>query len=59
MAALAGMVTCLLAIFFTVFPIIDVPSPFLFALKVIAVTAIANAIGLAIFVLARKRAAQS
>ena len=58
-AALVGMVTCLLGIFFTVFPIIDVPSPFLFALKVIAVTAIANGIGLAIFVLGRKHVAPS
>jgi amino acid transporter len=54
-AAFAGMITCLLAIFFTVFPIIDVPSPFLFAIKVIGVTAIANAIGLTIFVLGRRR----
>jgi amino acid transporter len=52
-AAVAGMITCLLAIFFTVFPIIDVPSPFLFALKVIGVTAVANAIGLTIFLLGR------
>ena len=54
-AALAGMITCLLAIFFTVFPIIDVPSPLLFALKIIAVTAIANAVGVAIFVAGRTR----
>src|SRR3954468_16492142 len=27
-AAFLGMITCLLAVFFTVFPIIDVPSPF-------------------------------
>src|SRR3954470_2503070 len=58
-AAIAGMVTSLLAIFFTVFPIIDVPSPFLFALKIIAVTAVANGIGLAIYFLGRKRAIQS
>lgn len=55
-AAVAGMVTCLLAIFFTVFPIIDVPSPFLFALKVIGVAVVADAIGLAIFLLGRRRA---
>ena len=54
-AALAGMITCLLAIFFTVFPIIDVPSPLLFALKIIAVTAIANAVGVAIFLAGRTR----
>ena len=55
MAAFAGMVTSLLAIFFTVFPIIDVPSPFLFAIKIVGVTAVANAIGVAIFLLGRKR----
>ena len=54
-AAVGGMVICLLAVFFTVFPIIDVPSPFLFALKVIAVSAVANAIGLAIYLLGRRR----
>ena len=54
-AAFAGMITSLLAIFFTVFPIIDVPSPFLFAIKIIGVTAIANAIGVTIFVLGRRR----
>jgi len=58
-AAFAGMVTSLLAIFFTVFPIIDVPSPFLFAVKIISVTAIANVIGASIFVLGRKRSAVS
>ncbi|MEY2572830.1 MAG: glutamate:GABA antiporter [Verrucomicrobiota bacterium] len=52
-AAVAGMITCLLAIFFTVFPIIDVPSPFLFALKVIGVAVVANAIGVTIFLLGR------
>lgn len=56
-AAFAGMITSLLAIFFTVFPIIDVPSPFLFAVKIVSVTAIANAIGAGIFVLGRKRSA--
>jgi amino acid transporter len=56
-AAFVGMITCLLAIFFTVFPIIDVPSPFLFALKVVGVSVIANAIGVAIFVLGRRRSA--
>jgi amino acid transporter len=53
-AALAGMITCVLAIFFTVFPIIDVPSPLLFALKVIGVTAVANAIGVTVFLVGRR-----
>jgi amino acid transporter len=54
-AAFAGAVTSLLAIFFTVFPIIDVPSPMLFAFKIVGVTVIANAIGLTIFVTGRRR----
>ena len=43
------------AIFFTVYPIIDVPSPLSFAVKIIAVTAIANAIGVAIYLAGKKR----
>jgi amino acid transporter len=54
-AALAGISTCLLAIFFTVYPIIDVPSPLAFAIKIIAVTLIANAIGVMIFVFGGRR----
>src|SRR3954447_25177328 len=56
-AAIAGMITCLCSIFFTVFPIINVPSPFLFALKVIAVSVAANAIGVAIYLTRKRRAA--
>jgi cytochrome b561 len=59
LAAACGFVVCLLAIFFTIYPIIDVPSPLTFAAKVITVTVIANAIGAAIFALGqRRRAAQ-
>lgn len=58
-AAIVGMATCLLAIFFTVFPIIDVPSPALFALKVIGVAVVADAIGVTIFLLGRKRQARA
>src|SRR3989441_13229528 len=56
-AAGCGLGVCLLAIFFTVYPIIDVPSRLIFAAKIIGVTLIANAIGVTIFVLARKRRA--
>src|SRR3954447_8695105 len=56
-AASAGLVMCLCSIFFTVFPIINVPSPFLFALKVIAVSVAANAIGVAIYLTRKRRAA--
>src|SRR5215831_12669008 len=55
LAALCGLVVCLLAIFFTVYPIIDVPSPFIFAAKIIAVTAILNAMGATIFWLGQRR----
>src|SRR5213596_3523823 len=54
-AAICGAAVSLSAIFFTVYPIIDVPSPLSFAVKIIAVTAIANAIGVAIFLLGTKR----
>ena len=54
-AALCGAAVSLSAIFFTVYPIIDVPSPLSFAAKIIAVTAIANAIGVAIYLTGKKR----
>jgi amino acid transporter len=54
-AALCGAAVSVSAIFFTIYPIIDVPSPFIFAAKIIAVTVIANAIGAAIFALGQKR----
>src|SRR5881398_2035515 len=54
-AAICGAAVSLSAIFFTVYPIIDVPSPLSFAVKIIAVTAIANAICVAIFLLGTKR----
>jgi amino acid transporter len=54
-AAICGAAVSLSAIFFTVHPIIDVPSPLTFAVKIIAVTAIANAIGIAIFLIGEKR----
>src|SRR5213082_3426839 len=55
LAAGAGLVVCLLAIFFTIYPIIDVPSPLIFAAKIIAVTLLANLIGITIFALNYKR----
>ncbi|PYJ56896.1 MAG: amino acid permease [Verrucomicrobia bacterium] len=53
-AALCGAAVSLSAIFFTIYPIIDVPSPLSFAVKIIAVTAIANAIGVAVFLFGKK-----
>jgi glutamate:GABA antiporter len=54
-AAICGAAVSLSAIFFTVYPIIDVPSPLSFAAKVILVTVIANAIGVAIYLAGKKR----
>jgi amino acid transporter len=53
--AICGAAVSLSAIFFTVYPIIDVPSPLSFAVKIVAVTAIANAIGVAIYLSGKKR----
>ena len=49
-AALCGFGVSLLTIFYTVYPIIDVPNPLVFGTKVATVGVIANAIGVAIFV---------
>src|SRR5882757_659221 len=54
-AAICGATVALSAIFFTIYPIIDVPSPLSFGVKIIAVTGIANAIGIAIFAIGKKR----
>jgi amino acid transporter len=54
-AAGCGLLVSLSAIFFTIYPIIDVPSPLSFAIKIVTVTAIANAIGVAIYVAGKKR----
>jgi glutamate:GABA antiporter len=48
-ASLCGLIISLLAIVFTVFPIIGVRSPLVFAAKIIAVAIIGNAVGAAIF----------
>jgi amino acid transporter len=53
--AICGAAVSLSAIFFTVYPIIDVPSPLSFAAKIIVVTVIANAIGVAIYMAGKKR----
>jgi amino acid transporter len=54
-AAMCGAAVSLSAIFFTIYPIIDVPSPLSFAVKIVAVTGIANALGVAIYVIGKKR----
>jgi len=54
-AAILGFLMSVIGAFFTVFPIIDVESRFLFAAKIIAVVVIANAIGMTIYLLDKKR----
>jgi amino acid transporter len=54
-AAASGAIVALLAIYFAVYPIIDVPNQRAFALKVGAAGVIANLIGVVIFVTARRR----
>jgi glutamate:GABA antiporter len=54
-AAVCGFLVSLSAIFFTIYPIIDVPSPLTFAVKIVAVTAITNAIGVAIYLAGKRR----
>lgn len=54
-AAICGAGVSVLAIFFTVYPIIDVPSPLFFGAKIAAVTIIANAIGVVIYLIGKKR----
>jgi amino acid transporter len=53
-AAICGAAVSLSAIFFTIYPIIYVPSPLIFATKIAAVTLTANAIGAAIFALGQR-----
>lgn len=55
-AAILGFLMSVIGAFFTVFPIIDVESRWLFAAKIIAVVVIANAIGATIYALDKKRA---
>jgi glutamate:GABA antiporter len=54
-AAVCGLLVSLLAIIFTIYPIIDVPSRLVFAVKVIATSVVCNAIGAAIFFCACRR----
>jgi amino acid transporter len=55
LAAICGALVALSAIFFTVFPIIDVPNPLSFGAKIAAVTIVANAIGVAIYLVGKRR----
>src|SRR2546428_1105991 len=55
LAAVCGLAVSLLAVFFTIYPIIDVPNPLVFAAKIVAVTLVANLIGVTIFALNYRR----
>ena len=54
-AALLGFLMSVIGAFFTLFPIIDVASRWMFAAKILAVVVIANAIGATIYALDKKR----
>ncbi|HXT64767.1 MAG TPA: APC family permease [Pyrinomonadaceae bacterium] len=54
-AAVLGFIASATGAFYTIFPIIDVQSRFLFAAKIVGVVIIANAIGVAVFLLDKKR----
>jgi hypothetical protein len=58
-ASASGFVVSVIALFYTMIPITHVDNPGMFALKIIAVVVIANSIGIALFVLGRKRAEKS
>jgi amino acid transporter len=58
-AALSGLAMTLLYLALSIFPIIAVESVASFALKIVSVIAIANAVGLAIFFAAQRRRAAS
>jgi amino acid transporter len=54
-AAVLGATVSVLGIFFTVYPIIDVPNPLMFGAKIAAVTIAANVIGVAIYMAGNRR----
>jgi glutamate:GABA antiporter len=58
-AAGLGLIASLTGAFYTIFPIIEVESRFLFAAKILLVVIVANLIGAAIFLIDRKRSKQA
>jgi amino acid transporter len=58
-AAAFGFIASLTGAFYTIFPIIEVESRFLFAAKILLVVIVANIIGAAIFLIDRKRSKQA
>jgi hypothetical protein len=55
-AATLGLIASAIGAYYTVLPIIEVESRFLFAAKIIVVVIIANAIGAAIYAFDKRRA---
>jgi len=55
LACASGFIVTLVYIGFTIVPIIDVPSPLSFAVKIISVVVIANLVGVGIYRLGKKR----
>ena len=58
-ASVSGFVVAVIAGFYTMIPITKVDSPGMFAAKIIAVVVVANAIGVLLFALGRRRAENS
>ena len=58
-AAGFGLIASLTGAFYTIFPIIEVESRFLFAAKILMVVIVANLIGVAIYLIDRKRSKQA
>ena len=55
-ACASGFLVSVIYIGFTIVPIIDVPSPLWFAVKIIAVVLLANFVGIVIYLLGKGRA---
>jgi amino acid transporter len=58
-AAILGFIASVTGAFYTIFPIIEVESRFLFAAKILLVVIVANLIGAGIFLIDRKRSKQA
>jgi fructose-specific phosphotransferase system IIC component len=56
LASASGLIVSVIAGFYTMIPITKVESPRMFALKIIVVVIVANAIGVVLFTLGRQRA---
>ncbi len=57
LASLSGLIVTILATAFTVFPIIDVPNPFIFGVKILATAILINAVGAAVYLWSKRTVA--